>query len=252
VSRSVTRRGFTLGEQVAGVNRFYARDHLASIIDVTDAQSTVLATYSFDPWGRRTLVGGTDAASLGFTGHRLGSAGLTLTLYRAYDPDLGRWLSEDPMSLAGGLNLYGYVNNNPANLQDPLGLTSCQQKSCDQLLLEILNMAAEVSRRYQQYNNPRWSLPLDGPMSRQTHVKQINDVQRGLRRRIQEYNDRNCPKPIPVPALEIATRPSPVLTPSPDHLPEFPPPTPQQVRNMAGAMTSILMTAALLIVLLFG
>ena len=39
-----------------------------------------------------------------------------------YDPTIGRWLSRDPIAEDGGLNLYGYVGNNPANLVDPLGL----------------------------------------------------------------------------------------------------------------------------------
>jgi uncharacterized protein RhaS with RHS repeats len=46
--------------------------------------------------------------------------------YRAryYDPKIGRFISEDPIKLAGGLNLYRYVRNNPTNLIDPSGLQS--------------------------------------------------------------------------------------------------------------------------------
>jgi uncharacterized protein RhaS with RHS repeats len=45
--------------------------------------------------------------------------------YRArwYDPQVGRFISEDPIGFDGGdLNLYGYVVNNPANFRDPTGL----------------------------------------------------------------------------------------------------------------------------------
>jgi RHS repeat-associated protein len=44
--------------------------------------------------------------------------------YRArwYDAALGRFLSEDPLSLAGGdVTLYRYVGNNPMNAVDPSG-----------------------------------------------------------------------------------------------------------------------------------
>ena len=39
-----------------------------------------------------------------------------------YDPELGRWLSRDPIGEDGGLNLYGYVANDPIGLIDPDGL----------------------------------------------------------------------------------------------------------------------------------
>jgi RHS repeat-associated protein len=44
--------------------------------------------------------------------------------YRAryYDPAAGRFISEDPIRLDGGVNLYAYVKNRPVNLVDPLGL----------------------------------------------------------------------------------------------------------------------------------
>jgi RHS repeat-associated protein len=41
--------------------------------------------------------------------------------YRYYSPALGRWLSRDPIEERGGLNLYGFVNNDPVNKWDKLG-----------------------------------------------------------------------------------------------------------------------------------
>lgn len=45
---------------------------------------------------------------------------------RYYDPQLGRFLSEDPIGIDGGLNLYAYAGNDPVNASDPTGLT-CQR-----------------------------------------------------------------------------------------------------------------------------
>ena len=42
--------------------------------------------------------------------------------YRYYSPALGRWLSRDPIEEQGGLNLYAFVNNDPVNKWDKLGL----------------------------------------------------------------------------------------------------------------------------------
>jgi RHS repeat-associated protein len=42
--------------------------------------------------------------------------------YRWYDPLTGRWPSRDPIEERGGLNLYGFVENNTLNQWDLLGL----------------------------------------------------------------------------------------------------------------------------------
>lgn len=49
------------------------------------------------------------------------NAGLILCTHRFYDPTNGRWLTRDPIGYEGGINLYGYVGNDPSNRWDPLG-----------------------------------------------------------------------------------------------------------------------------------
>lgn len=41
---------------------------------------------------------------------------------RWYDPITGRWLSNDPIGISGGLNQYVFCANNPVNFRDPFGL----------------------------------------------------------------------------------------------------------------------------------
>jgi RHS repeat-associated protein len=50
------------------------------------------------------------------------TTGLQYNRARWYDPGSGRFISEDPLGPAGGLNLYRYVGNSPYNASDPTGL----------------------------------------------------------------------------------------------------------------------------------
>jgi len=44
---------------------------------------------------------------------------------RYYDPKAGRFTQEDPIGLAGGMNLYGFAGGDPVNFSDPFGLWPC-------------------------------------------------------------------------------------------------------------------------------
>jgi RHS repeat-associated protein len=52
------------------------------------------------------------------------ASGLHYKRNRYYDPATGRFTQEDPIGLAGGLNLYGYANGDPVNFNDPFGLSA--------------------------------------------------------------------------------------------------------------------------------
>jgi len=120
---TVVRRAAPLGEQVDGNLRFFATDHLGSVTGVTNGSAAVLGRYEFDPSGRRSLATGSDSTTVGFTGHVAHApSGTHLALYRAYDSNAGRWVSEDPLGFEAGPNSYAYVENRPIVALDQLGL----------------------------------------------------------------------------------------------------------------------------------
>jgi RHS repeat-associated protein len=102
---------------------------------MTDTAGAARARYELDPYGRRTKVAGDLDSDLGYTSMGNHSAtSLSLAAFRTYDPERGRWLSEDPAGLVGGVNLNAYVENDPINKVDPLGLWSQWQQMAAPLL----------------------------------------------------------------------------------------------------------------------
>ncbi len=114
---------------------YLLRDHQGSTVLVTDDAGNVSANLDYDAFGRRRIVGGESAiASIideiprGYTGHEhLDKLGLIHMNGRVYDPELGRFLSADPIIQFSkniqSYNRYAYVLNNPMSYTDPSGFS---------------------------------------------------------------------------------------------------------------------------------
>jgi RHS repeat-associated protein len=101
-----TRRSFSQGEQQGSTVFFYSKDHLGSVRELTDGSQSVAVRYEYDPYGRMTKLSGTSDSSFGFAGlFTHVTTSLLFATYRAYDPSIGRWISQDPIGIQGGLNL---------------------------------------------------------------------------------------------------------------------------------------------------
>lgn len=103
-------------------NDYYLRDQIGSVIGVMDATGNLLGSTDYTSYGMTRSATG-QQADMGYAGMlRSPIAGLYLTKYRAYSPSAGRWLSRDPIGIAGGENVYAYVGGDPVGDFDPLGL----------------------------------------------------------------------------------------------------------------------------------
>ncbi|HYI11821.1 MAG TPA: RHS repeat-associated core domain-containing protein [Thermoanaerobaculia bacterium] len=104
-----------------GSTSVFEVDGLGSIIRAVSG-SMMKASYVYDSFGRIVAQTGTPSASYAFQGRELDTeSGLYYYRARYYDSLTGRFLSQDPIGLVGGLNLYTFVNNNPVNYVDPSG-----------------------------------------------------------------------------------------------------------------------------------
>ena len=108
---------------------YYHYDGLGNTVALTDQSSNVINKYAYTPFGE--LAGIEEAEDtqnpfryVGKFGVMDDENGLLYMRARYYVPDLGRFLSGDPIWFIDGTNSYSYVSNNPNNFVDPLGLYS--------------------------------------------------------------------------------------------------------------------------------
>lgn len=97
---------------------------LGSVIALTDSAGTVQTEYSYEPFGKTAASGATSGNGSQYAGRENDATGLYYYRARYYSPVLQRFISEDPIGLAGAdTNLYAYVHNNPTNSVDSAGLS---------------------------------------------------------------------------------------------------------------------------------
>ncbi|EUC19011.1 RHS repeat-associated core domain containing protein-containing protein [Burkholderia sp. BT03] len=118
----------TLKARTRHATYFYQNDHLGTPLELVDESGKVVWLGGYRAWGalRGAKLANGEAAETGNLIRAQGQyhdeeLGLHYNRYRYYEPYSGRFISKDPIGLAGGINVYQYAPN-PITWVDPLGL----------------------------------------------------------------------------------------------------------------------------------
>jgi RHS repeat-associated protein len=96
-------------------------DALGSVIVQSREDQSSQNWYGDSPYEQASATADDEGSSSEYTARVNDNTGLYYYRAKYYDPILKRFVSEDPIRLAGGLNLYGYVGKCPTSLIDPTG-----------------------------------------------------------------------------------------------------------------------------------
>lgn len=128
--------GLTIDEAIAtysnGQARYALTDALGSLLAELRVDATLAFSEAYSAYGQGTTIGEASASFNGFTGREIETPSLMYYRARFYDPFIKRFVSEDPLGLSSGTNLFVYVGGNPVTYTDPLGLEhrTGQWKDC--------------------------------------------------------------------------------------------------------------------------
>jgi RHS repeat-associated protein len=100
-------------------------DEEGNVMGLWDQSGTRVAKYIYDPFGYQLADTASVTQPLRWKGREFDSeTGLYYMRARYYDPTVGRFISEDPLGVAAGINPYTFADGDPVNGADPTGLTA--------------------------------------------------------------------------------------------------------------------------------
>lgn len=117
--------------EVSGSAVYHVLDELGNVVGTHMGTSAVEQEIAYSPWGEPTSQGPGSNTLMWKGLHRepitnTGGHGLYYMRARWYDPELSRFISEDPIGVDGGLNQYVFGGNDPINMADWFGTKPCE------------------------------------------------------------------------------------------------------------------------------
>ncbi|MFO0147156.1 MAG: RHS repeat-associated core domain-containing protein [Betaproteobacteria bacterium] len=121
----VTRSGGSAAQQ-----RSYLTDALNTVFAQAREDQSAVNRYRYSAYGETASSGEDEGNAIQYTARENDGTGLYFYRARYYDPVMKRFISSDPIGLAGGINTYSYVENNPLSFTDPEGLVKLHGNWC--------------------------------------------------------------------------------------------------------------------------
>lgn len=125
---------------------FYHADGLGSVTSLSNGAGSLAQTYTFDSFGKQTASSGSLTNPFQYAGREFDAeSSLYFMRARYFDPQTGRFISEDPIGfVGGGANFYAYVGNSTITFRDPSGLDRSEP------VAEIDQLAVAISRSFEE------------------------------------------------------------------------------------------------------
>jgi RHS repeat-associated protein len=156
---------------------YYHLDHLGTPQEISDYQGNIVWSGNYKAYGSIALAQENAIDNnLRFQGQYFDEeSGLHYNRFRYYDPQVGRFINQDPIGLAGGINNYRYVPN-PVGWVDPFGL------ACKEILGSQSEFDAKYSSRFSSKKeaDAAWKVYKESSGSREELViGRLNDTAAG-------------------------------------------------------------------------
>jgi RHS repeat-associated protein len=187
-----------------GTVLYLHHDQQGSTRMLTTASGTVAGTTTYDAYGDVLGTTGTSTTRLGYDAQYTDAdTGLIYLRAREYDPATGQFISVDP-DVAETREPYAYGGDDPLTVIDPSGECAASAARvlpgdpkvewCHNREEKIKEVFNEIKERIKELVLDKHKLPLKGPMSVESHVKELNAKSEALKRFIAGYDQEKCPE----------------------------------------------------------